>query len=119
MITLPLARAAKASVHMLDNAGFVLDVKGHKVVALRVSSKIAAEVAGDGSLTSEGGLLAKLKTKMSHASETEQWLAVTSIENPLLEDHDNLEVLIAQGLTEASGITVLKSDLAIAASIRI
>ena len=116
MITFPSLKAAK--VQTLDNTGFVLDVKGHKVVALRVSSKVATEIAGDGSLMSEG-LLSRLKAKISHASETEQWLAVTSIENPLLEDHDNFGVLIARGLTEASGIAVEKSDLAIAASIRI
>lgn len=118
MVTLPWSmKAGKALVHPLDNAAFLLDVKGHKVIALRLSSKVATEIAGGVSIASEG-IISKLKAKTNHA-ENKQWLAVTSIENPLLEDYTSFGALIAQGLTEASGITVGKSDLAIAGSIRI
>lgn len=118
MAAFPWSTKAKTSVHPLDNSGYLLDVNGHKVLALRLSGKVAMEIAGDSSIAQEG-LLSKLKGKISQASESEQWLAVTSIENPLLEDYNNFGALIAQGLTEASGITVGKSDLAIAGSIRI
>jgi len=119
MIPLPWsARASKTSIQPLINAGFILDVKGHKVVALKLSSKVATEITTNESVETEG-LLAKIKTKMSCPPETERWLALTSIENPLLEDHDSLGGLIAEGLTEASGVTVGKSDLLIVGSIRI
>ena len=118
MATFPWSTKPKTSVHPLDNSGYLLDVNGHKVLALKLSSKVATEIAGDVSTASEG-LFSKLKAKVSQASESEQWLAVTSIENPLLEDYNNFGALIAQRLTEASGNTVGKSDLAIAGSIRI
>jgi hypothetical protein len=114
-LTLPWSTKLKALVQPLDN-GFVLDLKGHKVVALKLPSRVAAGIAG-GEFTPEG-LLSRLKGKI-HASENEQWLALTSIENPLLEDYESFGMLIAQSLTEASGLRVGKSDLTIAASIRI
>ena len=64
-------------------------------------------------------LLSKLKGKISGDSGTEQWLAVTSIANPMLEDYETFGSLIAQGLTTAIGIPVGKTDLAIVGSIRI
>ena len=118
MITLPWSKTAKPSVRPLDYVCFVLDVMGHKVVAVKLSSKVATEIAGDASVISEG-LRSKLKAKISRGSETEQWLAVTSIENPLLEDYDKFGALVAQVLTTASGIPVEKADLAVAGSIRI
>jgi len=117
MITLPWSKTAKPSFMPLD-ACFVLNVTGHKVVALKLSSKIAREIAGDASVVS-GGLRSKLEPKISRDSVTEQWLAVTSIENPLLEDCDKFGVLVAQVLTTASGVPVEKADLAIAGIIRI
>jgi len=116
MVTLQWSKTTLPSVKPLDYAGYVLDVKGHKVVALKLSSKVAMEIAGNVSVVSEG-LLSKLKGKMSRDSAAEQWLAVTSIANPLLEDYDTFGTLIAQGLTTAIGIPVGKTDLAIVGSI--
>ena len=119
MVTLPWStKTTKTSVRPLDKSGYLLDVDGHKVLALRLSGKVATEIAGDASTAPEG-LFSKLKAKISQTSEGEQWLAVTSIENPLLEDYNNFGALIAQSLTEVSGVTVGKSELAIAGSIRI
>jgi hypothetical protein len=118
MITLVRSKTTIPSVKPLDYAGFVLDVKGHKVVALKLSSKVATEIAGDVSVLSES-LLSKLKGKISGDSGTERWLAVTSIANPMLEDYETFGSLIAQGLTTAIGIPVGKTDLAIVGSIRI
>jgi len=119
LVTLPWStRASKTSFQPLANSSFVLDVKGHKVLALRLSSKVATEISGNQPIRSEG-FVSKIRAKVKRAPEAEQWLAVTSIENPLLEDHDNLGALIAQELTQASGVPVGKSDLMIAGSIRI
>ena len=54
MITLPWSKTAKLSVRPLDYACFILDVMGHKVVALMLSSKVATEIAGNASVVSEG-----------------------------------------------------------------
>jgi len=119
LVPLPWStRAPKPSFQPLANSGFVLDVNGHKVLALKLPSKIVMEISGN-QLDVPESFLTKIKAKINHAPDTEQWFAVTSIENPLLEDHDNLGVLIAHGLTEASGVTVGKSDLMIVGSIRI
>ena len=118
MVPLPWSTKAKVSFQPLDYAGFVLDIQGHKVLALKLSTKIVTEITGNEPILSDG-FLSRIKAKMNHAPETEQWLAVTSIENPLLENHDSLGTLIAQELTEACGTSVGKSDLRIAGSIRI
>lgn len=119
MVALPWSKTTETSFKSLDNgASFVLDVNGHKVVALKLSSKVVAEIAGSASALSSS-TLSKLKSKMTHVSETDQWLTVTSIENPLLEDYDHFGALIALQLTAASGTPVVKSNVTIAGSIRI
>ena len=110
-------RFTKAVLQPLQTTAFVLELKGYKVLVLKLPRNIAGGIVGD-SILSEG-LVSKIKSKVNHAPQPEQWLAVTSIENPLLEDYDNLRELIVQGITEASGVAVNRSDLSIAASIRL
>jgi len=102
----------------LDNGtAFVLNVEGHKVIAAKVSSKIAKEIAGQTSVVASEGILSKLKAKLSHTLEIEQWLTVTNIENPLLQDYDRFGTLVAEQLATASGATITKSNLAISATV--
>jgi len=90
-----------------------LDVEGRKVVALKLPGNIAREVAGQGSLTS--GMLARL-AKLWHPTEPEQWLIVANMQNGLIKDSERFAALVAQRLTEASGVTVSISNLVMAGS---
>jgi hypothetical protein len=101
----------------LDNdAGFLLDIEGRKVVALKLSGRIAKEVVGQASLT--GGMLAKL-AKLWRSVEPEHWLIVASMQNGLLNDPETFAALVAEGLSKASGVTVPASDLVIAGRNRV
>jgi hypothetical protein len=80
--------------------------------------EVAKEIAGRDSTISQG-ILSKLKAKFAHNDETEQWLTVTNIDNPLLEEYDRFRALVVQGLSTATGITVPMSNLAISASVPI
>jgi hypothetical protein len=115
------SKAEEISIKSLDsNAGFLLNLDGHKVIALRLPSEVAMELSGQELLESVG-FLSKLKAKLGLGSvaETEHWLMVTNVDNPLLDEHDKLEALVAQELTNATGTAVNKSDLAISASVPI
>jgi len=101
-----------------DNASFLLNLEGHRVVALRLPTKVAMELSGQELLESVG-ILSKLKAKLGLGSvaETVHWWTVTNVDNPLLDEHDKFEALVAQELTNATGTAVNKSDLAISASV--
>jgi hypothetical protein len=101
-----------------SNAGFVLDIERHKVIALKLPGELAKEIAGRDSTISQG-ILSKLKAKFAHNDETEQWLTVTNIDNPLLNDYDRFGTLVVQRLRAATGIAVPMSNLAISASVPI
>lgn len=113
------SKGIEASFSPLEsNGGFLLDLEGHKVVALRLPSKVAKEISGQEMETS-GGILSKLKAKLGLTPETGRWLTVTSVYNPMLEEPDRFEALVAQGLTNATGAIVTKSNVAISASVPI
>jgi len=94
---------------------FLLDLEGHKTVAVRLPANVASEISGEGLLP--GGLFAKLKSGLGIAPETESWLAVTSLDNPLLEELDSFKALLARHLTDATGRTVTKLNLTVSASV--
>ena len=54
MITLVWSKTTIPSVKPLDYAGSILDVKGHEVVTLKLSSEGATEIAGDVYVYQEG-----------------------------------------------------------------
>lgn len=122
MVKLPWSsKAEETSFKPLDsNESFLLNLEGHKVVALRLPSKVAMELSGQ-ELMDSGSMLSKLKDKLGIGSvaETEHWLMVTNVDNPLLDEHDKFEALAAQELTTASGTAVNKSDIVISASVPI
>ncbi len=115
------SKAEETSFKPLEsNASFMLNLDGHKVVALRLPSKVAMELSGQ-ELLEPAGMLSKLKAKLGlrTAAETEHWLTVTNVDNPLLDEHHKFEALVAQQLTTATGTPVNKSDLVISASVPI
>jgi hypothetical protein len=101
-----------------SNAGFLLDLEGHKIIALKLPSKVAKEISGQERQTS-GGVLARLRAKLGFEPETEPWLTVTSVDNPLLEDCEKFGALVAPELTTATGTSIAMTDLAISASMPI
>lgn len=115
------SKAEETSFKPLDsNASFLLNLEGHKVVALRLPSKVGMELSGQ-ELLERVGMLSKLKAKLGFGSaiETERWLTITNVDNPLLDEHDKFEALVAQELTTATGTPVNKTDLLISASVPI
>jgi hypothetical protein len=97
-----------------NDAGFILDVEGNRVIALKLPSKTVKELAGQpGSEDILTRLLAKLSRQSDEAGH--QWLIVTSAQNPQLEDHDRFAGLVAQELTRASGTMIPLSTLTISA----
>ena len=115
MANLPWSRSEKdlaVRFQPLDhNAGFLLDVEGYRVVALKMPSSVDGEITGLWSVLSSV-IPTRLKSIAGHNDETSrQWLIVTSMQNAMLKDYDRFTALVAQGLTKASGVTVTTSDL--------
>jgi len=117
MVKFPWSRrdeSAGIAFKALDNdAGFLLDVEGRKVVALKLPGNTAREVAGQASLAS--GMLAKL-AKFWHPTEPEHRLIIANMQNGLMKGTERFAVLVAQRLTEASGVVVSVSNLVMAGS---
>jgi hypothetical protein len=113
----PGSQGIEASFKPIDTgAGFLLDLQGHKVVSLRLPGKVAKEISSE-DVVESGGIFMRLKAKLGLIPETEQWLTVTSVDNPLLPQLDNFKALVAQQLTTATGTPITHSNLAVCASI--
>jgi len=90
-------------------AGFVLDIQGQKIAAMKLPGTVAREIAGE---ATAGATSADVKAK--YGSEVDQkWLIVTNMQNPLLQDYDRFALLTAQGLTNASGAQVPVNNLVV------
>jgi hypothetical protein len=98
-----------------NDAGFLLDIEGRKVVALKLPGNVAREVVGQASVTD--GVLAKL-ARLWRRVEPKQWLVVANMQNGSLNDPETFASLVAEGLSKASGVTVPASELVIAGSNR-
>ena len=95
----------------LDNgAGFLLDIEGRKVVALKLPGNVAKEVAGQKSVG--GSVFARL-AKLWRSVEPEHWLIVANMQNGSMNDPGKFEDLVAENLGKASGVIVPTSDLVI------
>jgi hypothetical protein len=93
--------------HLEGKAGFVLDIQGQKVVAMKLPATVAKEVAGQGAITPVGPAAG-----VRYESQTDQkWLIVTNMQNPLLQDYDSFVLLTAKGLANASGSSVEATSL--------
>lgn len=105
-------------IPLRNNDAFLLDLDGHTVLAVRLSSKVEKAISGqqpDG----QGGLISKLKAKLGFENETPRWLTVANIDNPLLEDSEKFGAFVAEGLSNATGTPVTKSSITISASVPI
>jgi len=94
-----------------NDSGFLLDIEGRKVVALKLPGNVAKEVAGQKPMA--GGVFEEL-AKLWRRVEPEHWLIVASMQNGVMIDSERFAALVAEGLTQASGVTVPASDLIIA-----
>jgi hypothetical protein len=99
-----------------NNNAFLLDLDGHKVLAVRLPRKVEKEISGQESEAS-GGILSKLKAKLGFETETDRWLTVANIDNPLLDQLDTFGELVVQGLTNAIGAPVARSGVTVSASV--
>jgi hypothetical protein len=98
-----------------SNTGFLLDLNGHKAVAMKLSNGVAKEITGHSTST---GVLARLKAVFGGAPG-DQWLILTNSQNPLLKDYDSFSALVAKQLTTAIGTEVPTKKLIISGSIPI
>ena len=106
-----------ASLKPLGNGEcFLVDLDGHRTIAVRLPTDVASEISGESLLISQG-FFTKVKVRLGLASEPESWLAVTSVDNPLLEELDRFKALLVARLTDATGVAVTKSSLSISASV--
>jgi len=95
---------------------FLLDFEGRKTVAVKLPANVASEISGQALLISEG-FFAKLKSKLGLTPEAESWLAVTSVDNPLLEQLDRFKTLLVEQLADATGKPITKTDVAVSAGV--
>ena len=93
-----------------NEAGFLLDIEGRKVVALKLPSNVAEQVAGQKS--GVGDVFAKL-AKIWRSLEPEHWLIVANMQNGFLNDPERFAALVAESLSRASGVTIPVSNLVI------
>ena len=109
----------EASVKSLEGAStYLMELEGHNILALRLPGKVAKEISSQDLATS--GILSKFKARLGlGAVDQWRWFTVTSVDNPLLERTDRFAALVTGELTKATGITITKSDLAIAATVPI
>lgn len=102
----------KPAFKPLDNdTGFLLDIEGCRVIALKLPGDVAKEVAGQKS--GAGGVFAKL-VRLWHSVGLENWLIVANMQNGLMNESERFATLVADGLSKASGVTVPASGLVIA-----
>ena len=106
----------RGSVTPLEiDEGFLFKLEGHSVVSLKLPGKIAKQLSGQ-DLKAQG-IISQLKAKLSRNSEADQWLTLTIVDNPLLEELDRFRSVVAEGLRNAIGTTIDKRDLTIAATV--
>jgi hypothetical protein len=97
------------------DGGFLFKFDGHSVVALRLSSNVSSQLSGQGMKTE--GIKSHLRAKLRRSSEADRWLTLTIVDNPLLEQLGRFRGLVAEGLSNAVGMTIDKRDLVIAATV--
>jgi hypothetical protein len=100
----------------LDNdAGFLLDIGGRKIVALKLSGNVARKVAWQ--TPGISNVLARF-AKVRRPAEPGRWLIVADLLNGSPNEHDNFPSLVARRLTDATGVTVEVSNLVMARKAR-
>jgi hypothetical protein len=105
-------RNSRATFKPLDNqAGFLLDVDGRRVVALKVPATVAKDIAGHDISLAEG-MLRKF-AQLRRANEPSQWLVVANMENSLIGDNTRFRALVGEVLTQATGFPVTVENLVV------
>jgi hypothetical protein len=91
---------------LASNTSFLLDLDGHKAVALKLPGNIASEIAGQ---RGSGGIVERLKSMVGRGS-SDRWLILTSPHNPLLRD-SRFSTIVAERLTTGLGSEVQPKNL--------
>ena len=74
------------------------------------------EISGQ-DLLAVGGVLSRLRAKLKFTPEAERWLAVTSVDNPMLEQLDDFQASVARELGSATGGVVIGSSVEVCATV--
>jgi len=74
------------------------------------------EVSGQ-DLVAVGSVLSRLKVKLRFTPEAERWLAITSVDNPMLEQLNTFQASVAEGLGYATGGMVIDSSVDVCATV--
>ncbi len=106
----------RGSVAPLEiDGGFLFKIEGQSVVALKLPSNVSRQLSGQ-DMKAEG-IMSHLRARLKRSSEADRWITLTIVDNPLLEQLGRFRGLVAEGLSNAIGITIDKHDLAIAATV--
>jgi hypothetical protein len=111
------SKSIRASLKDLGNeSSFVFRLHGYNVIALRLPTDVVREISGQ-DLVAAGSVLSRLKTKLKIAPQAERWLAITSVDNPMLEQLDAFQALLAEELGYATGEMVIDSSVEVCATV--
>ena len=111
------SKIAQASLKPLKNpVSFILKLQGYPVLVLRLPMEVVREISGH-DLVAVGGVLSRLKGKLKFTPGAERWLAVTSVDNPMLEQLDDFQASVARELGFATGDAVIGSSVEVCATV--
>jgi len=97
-------------------SSFLFTLHGYNVLALRLPADVVREISGQDLVVVES-VLSKLKVKLRFTPEAERWLAITSVENPMLKQLDAFKALVAKELGYATGEIIIDSSVEVCATV--
>jgi len=93
-----------------------LKLHGYNVLVLKLPAQAVREISGQ-DLVAVGGTLASFKAKLKFTPQAERWLAVTSVDNPMLEQLDDFQASVAQELGHVTGEIIVNSSVEVCATV--
>jgi hypothetical protein len=111
------SKATPASLkHLGNDSSFLFKLHGYNVLALKLSADVVKEISGQ-DLVSVGSVFSRLKAKLRSTPEAQRWLAITSVDNPMLEQLDAFQAYVAEELGYATGELVIDSSVDVCATV--
>ena len=111
------SKSSQASLkHLGNESSFLFKLHGYNVIALRLSADVVREISGE-DLVAVGSVLSRLKAKFGFTPKAEGWLAITSVDNPMLEQLDAFQASVAKELGYATGEMVIDSNVEVCATV--
>ena len=99
-----------------SDSSFLLKLRGYNVLVLRLPAEVVREISGQ-DLVAMGSVLSRLKARLKFSAEADRWLAITSVDNPLLQELDTLQASVAQELSYTIGTSILESNVEVCATV--